>query len=201
MHGVSCQTCHAPHLVGAADEAAGVTSVVARSAQARIFTVPAARVESTWLQDGLLKQPQPGLCYTCHADVQAKFALPTHHPVAEGMMSCTDCHQPHGTMNPARLRGVQFEACVTCHVEKGGPFVFEHAAAHVEGCVACHTPHGSVDHMLLERRETRFLCLQCHVDPAAANTPHSRLGFQTSGDCVRCHAAIHGSNFNEFFLQ
>jgi hypothetical protein len=39
------------------------------------------------------------------------------------------------------------------------------------------------------------------VTPFAANTPHSRLGFQARGECTRCHVAIHGSNFNADFLQ
>lgn len=55
--------------------------------------------------------------------------------------------------------------------------------------------------MLLARREERFLCLQCHVDPFAVNVPHGRLGFQTRGECVRCHANIHGSNFDANFLH
>jgi hypothetical protein len=55
--------------------------------------------------------------------------------------------------------------------------------------------------MLIVRRETRFLCIQCHVAPSAPNTPHGRLGFQTSGNCTRCHVAIHGSNFDVNFLQ
>lgn len=201
MHGVFCQDCHATHLVAAADEAAGVKTTRVGPAQPRIFNVPDAGVEAAWLQDSLLKKPQPSLCFTCHARIQSQFALPTHHPVPEGMMKCTDCHQPHGSMNPARLRNVRFEACVKCHVEKRGPFVFEHAAVQVEGCVACHTPHGGVTQMLLVRRETRFLCIQCHVAPSAPNTPHGRLGFQTSGNCTRCHVAIHGSNFDVNFLQ
>jgi predicted CXXCH cytochrome family protein len=86
-------------------------------------------------------------------------------------------------------------------VEKRGPFVFEHSAVKVEGCVACHTPHGSVNRMLLVRREERFLCLSCHVNPTAVNVPHSRLSFQTRGDCTRCHVSIHGSNFDVDFLH
>ena len=201
MHGVSCQSCHAAHLVEGADVAAGIETVHLHGAQARMFDVPAVNIEAVWLEDGLLKKPQPQLCYTCHADIQAKFALPTHHRVPEGLMKCTDCHQPHGTMNLASLRQAGFESCVKCHVAKRGPFVFEHASVQIEGCVVCHNPHGSVNRMLLVRREGRFLCLQCHVTPFAANTPHSRLGFQTRGECTRCHVAIHGSNFNQYFLQ
>ena len=58
---------------------------------------------------------------------------------------------------------------------------------------------------MLNRRESRFLCLQCHGDSHSdqeqTNVPHSRLGFQTRGDCTRCHVAIHGSNFNQSFLR
>ena len=93
------------------------------------------------------------------------------------------------------------ETCVQCHVEKRGPFVFEHPASKIEGCVACHTPHGSINRMLLVRREERFMCLQCHVNPIADNVPHSRLGFQTQGTCTRCHSSIHGSNFDVDFLH
>ena len=87
------------------------------------------------------------------------------------------------------------------YAEKRGPFVFEHPASKIEGCVACHTPHGSINRMLLVRREERFLCLQCHVNPIADNVPHSRLSFQTRGTCTRCHASIHGSNFEANFLH
>jgi predicted CXXCH cytochrome family protein len=201
MHGVSCSQCHATHLVEGADEAAGIRRATTRPALTQIFQVPSPGVEATWLQDGLLKLPQPQVCFTCHADVQAKFALPTHHPVPEGGVKCTDCHQPHGSMNPAKLRDIRFRVCFNCHSEKTGPYVYEHAAVQVQGCVACHSPHGSVNHMLLNTREARFLCLQCHVDPTTANVPHGRLGFQASGDCTRCHVKVHGSNFNEFFLQ
>ena len=90
-------------------------------------------------------------------------------------MKCTDCHSPHGTSNASALRQSGWETCTQCHSEKRGPFVFEHSAVKVQGCTACHTPHGSVNAMLLVRRETRFLCLQCHVNPFAANVPHTYL--------------------------
>jgi DmsE family decaheme c-type cytochrome len=116
-------------------------------------------------------------------------------------MRCTDCHNAHGTFQRPLLKKANWEACVACHTEKRGPFVFEHAAVKVEGCAICHTPHGSVTRNLLTRREDRFTCLECHVDPHAVNVPHGRLGFQTRGECVRCHATIHGSNVSPFFIQ
>jgi predicted CXXCH cytochrome family protein len=198
LAGISCEQCHSAHLLVSASQAGGSRL---RTAQAQFFQVPTLPEENRWLRESLLRKRQPDLCFTCHGAIQAKFALPTHHRVPEGLMKCTDCHNPHGTLNLAQLRKVDFETCVGCHTEKRGPYVYEHPALRVEGCTACHNPHGAVERHLLLRTEGRFLCLQCHVDPHAANVPHGRLGYQTLGDCTRCHALIHGSNVNEFFLQ
>jgi len=197
-HGVACNDCHATHLVEAAGNPRRVNIT---NAQAAFFSVPRLPEENRWLHNSLLKKSQPDLCAGCHANIIAQFALPTHHRVPEGAMKCTDCHNPHGTSNRATLRQTGWETCTQCHIEKRGPFVFEHSAVKVEGCTACHTPHGSVNRMLMVRREERFLCLQCHVDPFAANVPHGRLSFQTRGDCTRCHSSIHGSNFDVNFLH
>jgi predicted CXXCH cytochrome family protein len=195
--GVSCEQCHSAHLlVGARSEGAKLGV-----AQEHFFQVPSLPEETRWLHQSLLRKQQPDLCFSCHGTVRAKFALPTHHRVPEGLMKCSDCHSPHGTLNPSQLRQVNFEVCTTCHTEKRGPWVYEHPALRVEGCTSCHQPHGTVERHLLLRTEGRFLCLQCHVDPHAANVPHGRLSFQTLGDCTRCHAVIHGSNLNQYFLQ
>src|SRR4029077_13675161 len=37
----------------------------------------------------------PETCFQCHLEVRAAFQLPHHHPVPEGKMSCSDCHEPH----------------------------------------------------------------------------------------------------------
>lgn len=198
QHGVACGSCHSMHLVEAV-RTPKATPV--GFAQANFFTVPKIAEENRWLNNSQLIKAQPDLCFGCHLNQQAQFALPSHHRVPEGAMKCTDCHNAHGTSNRATLRQSGWETCAQCHIEKRGPFVFEHSAVKVEGCTACHSPHGSVNRMLLARREERFLCLQCHVDPAAINVPHSRLSFQTRGDCTRCHSAIHGSNFDPAFLH
>ncbi len=197
--GVSCQDCHSPHLVDASEHPQKGSLAFAQSA---FFQVPTLPEENRWLNNSLLKESQPGLCFTCHRTVQAQFALPEHHRVPEGLMKCTDCHNPHGNLNHFQLTRANWETCVKCHVEKRGPFVFEHAAVRVSGCVACHSPHGSVNNFLLVRREQRLLCLQCHTGfHGQAGVPHSRLGFQTSGDCTRCHVAVHGSNFDATLLR
>jgi len=196
--GVGCNDCHSPHLTQAAESPWGERI---QGAQAKFFSVPSLPEENRWLTSSLLKKSQPELCYNCHGDVRAQFALPIHHRVPEGLMKCTDCHTPHGTSNRHELTQSGWETCTQCHAEKRGPFVFEHAAVKVEGCTACHTPHGSVNRQLLARREERMLCLQCHTAPAGVNVPHSRMSFQTEGTCTRCHSVIHGSNFDVDFLH
>jgi len=198
LQGVSCDQCHSAHLQ---EHTAKRERVEPSIAQAQFFAAPRLTEEQRWLNQSLLKKPQPELCFTCHRTIQGQFALPTHHRVPEGLMKCTDCHNAHGTISRPLLKKAGWQACVSCHAEKRGPFVFEHAAVKVEGCTICHSPHGSVTRNMLLRREERFLCLECHVDPFAANVPHGRLGWTTRGECVRCHVAIHGSNVSEFLLQ
>jgi predicted CXXCH cytochrome family protein len=226
--GIACQECHSAHLVDvveAAQKAAAATAkqkpitpyerlesrVEAKermeqakpaSAQSEFFLVPKLSEENRWLFNSLLKESQPSICFQCHQTVQGQFALSEHHRVPEGFMKCTDCHNPHGNLNRNQLTKVNWETCVTCHVEKRGPFVFEHPAVRVLGCVACHTPHGSVNNFLLKRREQRLLCLQCHTGfHNQAGVPHSRGGYQASGPCTRCHVAVHGSNLDTTLLR
>jgi predicted CXXCH cytochrome family protein len=198
MNGVGCNECHATHLTEASENPNGTHM---QTAQAKFFFVPSLPEEKRWLTSSLLKKNQPDLCYQCHGDVRAQFALPQHHRVPEGVMKCTDCHTAHGTSNLHEMKQASWEACFQCHAEKRGPYVFEHAAAKVEGCSACHVPHGSANRQLLARREERMLCLQCHTSPAGVSVPHSRLSFQTEGACTRCHSVIHGSNFDANFLH
>jgi predicted CXXCH cytochrome family protein len=198
-HGLSCNECHTAHLV---DEVKDQSKRDLSYPQGHFFQVPRLPDEVRWLHNSLLKQSEPALCFTCHGTIQAEFALPIHHRVPENLMKCTDCHNPHGTMNVASLNKPNFETCVKCHVEKRGPFLYEHPAAKVEGCTSCHNPHGSTNRMLLVRREGRQLCLECHNGfHGQAGVPHSRLGFQASGECTRCHVAVHGSNLDSTLLR
>jgi len=197
--GISCDQCHAAHLVKEVkDQRKGGLPY----AQAAFFQVPELSETTRWLHSSLLKESQPNLCFRCHGNIQAQFALPVHHRVHEGLIKCSDCHNPYGSINRASLNAANGETCVKCHVEKRGPYVYEHPAVRVEGCVVCHNPHGSTNHFMLVRREGRMLCLQCHTGfHAQAAVPHSRLGFQTSGECTRCHVAIHGSELDPNFLR
>jgi len=194
--GVSCVDCHEPHRLADTPEASK-----ASPAASAYFSLPARSAERDWLRSRLLRQNEPTLCYSCHKEIEAEFQLPIRHRVNEGLVKCTDCHNPMGTLNSSALKASGTDVCYSCHVEKRGPYVYEHAAVRVEGCTACHTPHGSINQHLLIRRQQRELCLECHVEPQAINVPHPRLGFQEAGECTRCHVEIHGSNYEPHFLR
>lgn len=134
-----------------------------------------------------------GMCGKCHQKVRAEFSLPSRHPVIEEKMFCTDCHNPHGTVTDGLLREDSVKAtCGKCHVDKEGPFAFEHADL-TERCTSCHQPHGSVHNNLL-RASGAFLCLQCHSGHAtsSASSPESKGAFYTR--CTDCHSQIHGTD-------
>ena len=146
---------------------------------------------ATWRGD----ETTVALCYRCHPAVRSTFALPEHHKVPEGVVSCIDCHQPHGTSERSLLRDTEQRTCFRCHGEVEGPFIFEHIGLTLEGCGSCHEPHGSANRHLLRYQQVAQLCYQCHaVTPASHVQPSYR-------DCTRCHTAIHGSNSQAFFLE
>ncbi len=143
----------------------------------------------------LLAKPLPDLCYGCHAEIRARFLLPEHHRVNEGVVSCLDCHQPHASRTPRQLRGANQRVCFRCHANLEGPFVFEHEGLVTEACERCHDPHGSVNRHLLIRQQVAQVCYECHtVTPPSHVQPRFR-------DCTRCHVDIHGSNHDPRFLE
>jgi DmsE family decaheme c-type cytochrome len=143
-------------------------------------------------------------CAGCHGDVVARFDLNERHRLHEGIISCTDCHDPHEPSPVGRLGGFRQDVCLDCHTDKGGPFVFEHGASRVDGCISCHEPHGSPNRHLLTFQDTGQLCYSCH-----AVVPQFHFGFNAAApprfgldtQCTNCHSSIHGSNFDPFFLQ
>ena len=139
-------------------------------------------------------------CMTCHRDKVAKLDRSGHMPVREGKMECASCHNPHGSTNVRLLRAGNTvnESCSTCHAEKRGPFLFEHAGVSGDSCATCHDPHGSNnDRMLVAKLP--FLCQRCHNHTRHPSTIYDGRVLQSSNrlfsrSCVTCHSAIHGSN-------
>jgi DmsE family decaheme c-type cytochrome len=148
----------------------------------------------------LKKESVTETCVQCHRKEVNKVHKNSHMPVREGKMECTTCHNPHGSQNVKLLReGSSInEACATCHAEKRGPFLFEHAVGR-ENCVTCHDPHGSNNERMLVAK-LPMLCQRCHVHarhPATIydNTQlNSRSNRVAGRACVNCHQMVHGSN-------
>ncbi len=144
---------------------------------------------------------QPDICFDCHKRQRAEFDKPSTHPVRLGQMACNSCHEVHGAIAAKLLiKPTLNETCYSCHAEKRGPFLWEHAPV-AENCSNCHTPHGSIHPTLLVKRAP-LLCQECHSQvghPSVARTgaglpDGNPSGFLLSGACLNCHSQVHGSN-------
>jgi DmsE family decaheme c-type cytochrome len=168
----------------------------------------------------LARAGQTELCITCHKEQRTQVAKPSHHPVPEGKMTCSDCHNVHGSAGPKLAKRESTNAtCYACHAEKRGPFVFGHEPVN-EDCAICHNPHGSTVQGMLKARAP-ILCQQCHVphvaggvgavggqpgvfppaapgqlSPASTGTTNGKnvVNIWQGRSCMNCHTQVHGSN-------
>jgi len=203
----ACMTCHSTalgkrnHWKGSQHESRNVPCASCHEVHAK--------------QDKVLsKQTQPEVCFACHKEQRAQEHRISHHPIGEGKVVCSDCHNPHGSTGPKLLiKNNVNETCYTCHAEKRGPFLWEHGPV-VDDCSNCHTPHGSVNTPLLKAR-VPFLCQECHSGDHGAQV-NSGANLQEGGvtnvngqaplanaaaraqlaarACLNCHVLVHGSN-------
>ena len=142
------------------------------------------------------------LCAGCHQQIVNKINRFNHMPVREDKMACSSCHNLHGSTNVKLLKtGTTVdESCVSCHAEKRGPFLWEHAPV-ANACVTCHDPHGSSNDRMLVSKQP-FLCQRCHVTSRHPPTVYDGFVMKNSSNankitgrsCVVCHSQIHGSN-------
>jgi len=151
----------------------------------------------------LAKNTEPDVCFACHRQKQADFQKPSTHPVRFGLMGCSACHSAHGSTTVAMLnRPTLNQTCFSCHADKRGPLLWEHAPV-TEDCALCHTAHGSLRNALLTKTPP-LLCQQCHAPadhPSVARSSQSLPGgsaggsiFLVAGGCTNCHSRVHGSN-------
>ncbi|WP_051201934.1 DmsE family decaheme c-type cytochrome [Ferrimonas senticii] len=134
-------------------------------------------------------------CTNCHTRQGADMHKRSAHPMDWAGMTCSSCHNPHGSLTEAALTSTTInDNCYQCHAEKRGPFLQEHQPV-MEDCSSCHTPHGSVNDDLLQRRAPQ-LCQSCHASAHNGNPLfNSGADVMTAGkSCLNCHSQIHGSN-------
>jgi DmsE family decaheme c-type cytochrome len=196
-NGVACTDCHNPHPRACVPQLVNISHTNITRPKRLAMSVQ-----------------EPEACYKCHPKIYGLNSLPSHHPIKEGKMVCSDCHDPHGQYgNEKNLKEATINLlCYKCHAEKQGPFAFEHPPVR-ENCAICHEPHGTVTNNLL-RQPATFLCLRCHPGHNAVHSPGTRLsadnsttpgtglliaqnqslrqGFYT--DCTQCHAQVHGTD-------
>jgi DmsE family decaheme c-type cytochrome len=175
---VSCASCHSVHNP--------------KSERAQLKTVTAVQT-----------------CQACHRQEATKLQKSGHMPLREGKMDCTTCHSPHGSTNVRMLKigNTLNETCASCHAEKRGPFLHDHAAGR-ESCASCHDPHGSNNDRMLVAKEP-MLCQRCHVASRHPATIYDGTQIAAASNravgrsCVNCHSQIHGSNHpaGEKFLR
>ena len=151
-----------------------------------------------------LKAEQPDLCNICHRSIRMQQNKISHHPIREGKLKCTNCHDPHGGFGPKMVKADSLnELCYQCHADKRGPYMWQHPPVE-ENCLTCHTPHGS-NHAKLLQRKAPQLCQSCHDWTRHPGTIYTRFetfrGAATGSKnrmfaraCLNCHSAIHGSN-------
>ena len=158
---------------------------------------------------------QSETCFTCHKTIRSDANKPSHHPIVEGKIKCSDCHNPHGAPGKGMIKTDSVnQLCTTCHAEKRGPFIWEHPPVE-ENCLTCHFPHGSNTTKLLVEKMPH-LCADCHegtrhpttlYGAGGAITPNSSAAATTAANagranntrmfarsCMNCHNEIHGSN-------
>jgi len=141
----------------------------------------------------LAKPMQTEVCGQCHKQQAAQQMRFSHHPLREEKMQCSSCHNPHGTSSAKLLKANSInDLCYGCHMEKRGPFLFEHPPV-MEECSNCHTAHGSNYPRLLKVPVFR-VCRQCHINFHSLDTTGLSPGHVAGRLCTDCHTNIHGSN-------
>jgi DmsE family decaheme c-type cytochrome len=144
------------------------------------------------------------MCVGCHKSQKLAMQRSAHMPLREGGMTCVNCHNSHGSAGPRQIRaGNVNDLCYKCHMDKRGPFLWEHAPVS-ENCLNCHRPHGSSNARV---PKMPYLCQRCHVASRHPSTLYDRADLVSNRlvnrSCTNCHAAIHGSNHpsGEYFLR
>lgn len=184
----------------------------------------------------LLKEGmQTAVCYTCHDGSGSRFdierifsqtgATRTYHPVMDtgnpavnGVMQCTDCHNPHGDKDEfgnvyprlldandgttANHQGNAF--CLSCH----GPTDLNLTLDYYENTLGDHTNNLAAHYdtsksLLLPSSGTEVTCVTCHDQHSGSYADLLNQGEENA--CLACHDnaanSLSGINVAEEFAK
>ena len=106
--------------------------------------------------ESFARRDQSAACFTCHQNVRAQTHRLSAHPMKEGKVVCSDCHNAHGSTTDHLLAQETLnETCYECHAEKRGPFLWEHQPAR-DDCSTCHVPPYYTDNLMHNLKTERF---------------------------------------------
>jgi len=149
----------------------------------------------------LTKTTEQETCFGCHAEQRALSQKRSSHTVRDvshadgaGSMTCSDCHNPHGTQSDSLIdANTTNDKCYECHIEKKAPVLWEHSPVK-EDCLSCHNAHGSNHEYMLNAKRPR-LCHQCHAQGRHQTVAGEGGSYiNTNRGCSNCHAQVHGTN-------
>ena len=107
-----------------------------------------------------LKTAKPSdVCMSCHTVIRAQMMRTSHHPVREGLMECTSCHNPHGSNHDKMLVARLPWLCQRCHLNTRHPGTF------YDGRV------GGGSLALSTNRAVEHACKNCHQNIHGGNAP------------------------------
>lgn len=91
-------------------------------------------------------------CQSCHEGQSGPYLY--EHPVVYNHLveggSCTECHEPHGSVNDRLLTQPSKTLCLQCHGTPPGHLTAHSALGSKRDCVQCHSEvHGSFSNRLL----------------------------------------------------
>lgn len=133
---------------------------------------------------GQLIEPQPGLCYICHENLEDNYKT-LHGPVAAGY--CSECHSPHQSKNEKLLTETGEKLCFYCHDADLVKSADMHNISEETQCIVCHDPHGGENRFIV-REEA---CFNCHEN---FKKQYIVLhGPVNTNSCYTCHLQ-HGTN-------
>ena len=115
----TCLTCHL-------NQPTHIGRIQSGHARSRVSCLSCHRMHKPETENLVTRKPASinQQCSSCHLSAWSQFQRPHAHRLAQGAMSCTDCHNPHGSFF---LRQVQtFSAnepgCFKCHSDKRRSF-------------------------------------------------------------------------------